>query len=240
MDDGAMMSGAEIRCVLTIRLRPVHFALLVVLGALCVPAGLMAQPYWVRHVGSLGNEHVSDVKVDEAGDIYITGEFSGDADFQDSTYTAIGGIDCFVAKLSAAGGIIWWKQSGGYGIDRGIKLAFGPNNILAVVGEFMGTADFQGVSITSQSFTPDMFCMVLDRATGTQQWIRHGGGSEGSDRPYGVTVSLTGQVTMAGEFKGPASWDGFNLTSIIEQDTTVSSMDAVVVSYGADGTPLWV
>ncbi len=241
MDDAGWLPSAEIRsAVRAMASRTARLLPLLALAALCGTGRLSAQPYWVRHVGSLGNEHVSDVKVDEAGDIYITGEFSGDADFVDSTYTAQGGIDCFVAKLSAAGEVLWWKQGGGFGIDRGIKLAFGPGNTLAVVGEFMGTADFQGVPITSGSFTPDMFCMVLDRATGAQQWIRHGGGSAGSDRPYGVTVSPTGQVTMVGEFKGTASWDGFDLVSVIEQDTTVHSMDVVLVSYSADGTALWV
>lgn len=200
----------------------------------------MAQPYWVRHVGSPGNEHVSDVKVDEAGYIYITGEFSGDADFGDSTFTSSGGIDLFVAKLDANAQLIWWKQGGGAGIDRGIKLAFGPGNTLAVVGEFMGAADFQGTVITSNGFTPDMFCAVLDRTTGEQQWVRHGGGSAGSDRPYGVTVSSTGQVTMAGEFKGAATWGGFSLTSMPEQETGEPTMDVVVASYSADGTLLWV
>ena len=77
----------------------------------------------------------------------------------------------------------------------------------AVVGEFMGTATFQGVTITSNDFTADMFVMRLDRTTGAQQWIRQGGGSEGADRPYGVTIAPNGQVTVAGEFKGTASWD---------------------------------
>ena len=89
---------------------------------LCAVA--FAQPYWVRHVGSLGNDHISDVKVDESGDLFITGEFSGDADFTDSTFTTVGGLDFFVARLTPAGEIIWWKQGGGYCIDRGIKLAF--------------------------------------------------------------------------------------------------------------------
>ena len=201
---------------------------------------LVAQPYWVRNLGSLGNDLISDVKVDEAGDIFITGEFSGSTEFGDSTHTAIGGIDCFVAKLSASGQEIWWKQGGGFGIDRGIRLAFGPNNTIAVVGEFMGVADFQGISITSQGFTPDMFCAVLDRATGTQQWIRHGGGSAGSDRAYGVTVSPSGQVTMVGEFRGMATWNGFSLSSVPEPDTGDPGIDVVVVSYSATGTALWV
>ncbi len=199
-----------------------------------------AQPYWVRHVGSLGNDHISDVKVDESGDLFITGEFSGDADFTDSVFTAVGGLDCFVARLTPAGEIIWWKQGGGYGIDRGIKLAFGPGNTLAVVGEFMGTANFQGTSITSSNQTPDMFCAVLDRSTGAQQWIRQGGGSEGADRPYGVTVSPSGQVTMVGEFQGNATWSGSSLTSLPDQDEAEPTMDVVVVSYSANGTLLWL
>lgn len=214
-------------------------ALLFWIASACTSV-VLAQPYWVRHVGSLGNDHISDVKVDEAGDIYITGEFSGDADIADSLYTAAGGLDCFVAKLSPAGGIIWWKRAGGLGIDRGIKLAFGPNNTLAVVGEFMGVADFQGTTLSSANFTPDMFCMLMDRGTGDQLWIRHGGGNTGSDRPYGVTVAPNGQVTMAGEFQGTASWSGFSLTSIDDQDEDGPTMDVVIVSYAANGDALWV
>jgi hypothetical protein len=206
---------------------------------LLVASGL-AQPYWVRNVGSLGNDQVNDVKVDELGDIYITGEFSGTADFAEGTHVAVGGLDAFVAKLSADGAVLWWKQMGGFGLDRGYKLAFGPNNTVAVVGEFMGTADFQGVSLTSESFTPDMFIGLMDRGDGSQQWIRHGGGADGSDRPYGVTVSASGQVTVVGEFRGQAAWDGFVLNSMPDPETSVPSVDIVAVSYDATGTALWV
>ena len=212
------------------------FFLLAVLGLV---DSASAQPYWTRHVGSLGNDHVSDVKVDESGAIYITGEFSGDADFTDSVFTSSGALDCFVAKMTPEGEISWFVRGGGLGIDRGISLAFGPGNTLAVVGEFQGVANFQGTTITSQAYTPDMFCMVLDRATGALQWIRHGGGALGSDRPYGVTVSASGQVTMAGEFKGSAIWDGSSLVSTPDQDSGEPTMDVVIVSYSANGTLLW-
>ena len=53
--------------------------------ALGVSATAFGQPYWVRHVGSLGNDHISDVKTDADGYIYITGEFSGTADFEEQT-----------------------------------------------------------------------------------------------------------------------------------------------------------
>lgn len=199
-----------------------------------------AQPYWTRHIGSLGNDLINDVKVDADGYLYVTGEFSGSADFENETLSSVGGLDFFVAKLDDEGNVIWWKRGGGYGLDRGIKLALGPNNTLAVVGEFMGEATFQGVTLTSNDYTADMFTLRMDRTTGAQQWIKQGGGSMGADRPYGVTIAPNGQVTVAGEFQGTASWDGFTLTSIPDPETLIPTMDIVVVSYDATGTALWV
>ena len=222
------------------RTTPTTAQLSAALLALSMALGAQAQPFWTRHVGSLGNDHINDVKVDADGYLYITGEFSGTADFEEETLYSTGGLDFFVAKLSAEGEVIWWKHGGGYGLDRGIKLALGPNNTLVVVGEFMGPATFQGVTITSSDYTADMFVMRMDRTTGAQQWIRQGGGSAGADRPYGVTIAPNGQVTVAGEFKGTASWDGFTLNSIPDPETLIPTMDIVVVSYDAAGTALWV
>ena len=208
-----------------------------VLGALPFA---VAQPFWSLRVGSPGNDRISDVKSDAAGNLFVTGEFSGTADFGEITMNAVGGLDAFVAKVSPDGEVIWFKSLGGYGLDRGIKLALGPSNTLAVTGEFMGTADFQGTTLVSQNYTADMFTALFDRTTGTMQWVRQGGGALAADRPYGVTIAPSGQVTIAGEFKGTAAWDGFSLTSTPDQDSGIPTQDVVVVSYAADGTPLWV
>ncbi len=203
--------------------------------------GIMeAQPYWVKTIGSLGNDQITDVKVDAQGDIYVTGEFSGSAGFAGQTFQSVGGVDFFVAKLHDDGTLVWWTQGGGYGIDRGIKLTLGGGDKMAVVGEFMGQATFSGTQLTSQSFTPDMFCATFSKSTGAMQWIRQGGGAIGSDRPYGVTVAPNGQVTMVGEFKGDATWDSFTLTSTMDPVDSVPSMDVVIMSYASNGDPLWI
>jgi hypothetical protein len=173
------------------------------------------------------------VKSDAAGNLFVTGEFSGTADFGALVVNAVGGLDAFVAKVSPDGEVIWFKSFGGFGLDRGIKLALGPSNTLAFAGEFMGYADFQGTTLVSQNFTADMFTAVLDRTTGTMQWVRQGGGSLAADRPYGITIAPNGQVTVAGEFKGTATWDGFALSSTPDQDSGIPTQDVVVVSYAA-------
>jgi gliding motility-associated-like protein len=201
---------------------------------------VQAQPYWVKTVASLGNDQVSDVKVDADGEIYITGEFSGSALFAGQTFQSAGSVDLFVAKLHADGTLAWWAQGGGFGIDRGIRLALGTGDRMAVVGEFMGQATFGGTQLTSQAFTPDMFCASLSKSTGAFDWVRQGGGDAGSDRPYGVTISPNGQVTMVGEFKGAATWDGSSLTSTLNPNDQEPSMDVVIASYSANGQLLWL
>lgn len=204
---------------------------------LALLSGLRAQTYWSKDVGGAGNDHVADVKTDAAGNIYATGEFSGSIVFGGTTYVSEGGIDMFLAKLAPSGQVLWFVQGGGPGIDRGIKLAVRGGTV-AVVGEYMLTATFQGQSLTS-SGGPDIFLAVHDAATGQQQWIASGGGPLASDRPYGVAIAPSGQVTMAGEFSGTVNIAGNVMTSVPDPVTAVPSVDVFIASYSAAGTPLW-
>lgn len=211
--------------------------LLTVAVALSALGSVRAQTYWSKDVGGPGNDHVADVKTDAAGNIYATGEFSGSITFGGSTYLSQGSIDMFLAKLTPAGQVVWFVQGGGPGIDRGIKLAVRGGQV-AVVGEFTQTATFQGQSLTSAGGA-DIFLAVHDAATGQQQWIASGGGPLASDRPYGVAISPSGQVTMAGEFSGTVNIGGTVMTSMPDPITAVPSVDVFIASYSAAGAPLW-
>ncbi len=205
--------------------------------ALLAGHAVQAQPYWSQGIGGPGNDHVADVKTDAAGNIYATGEFSGVIQFGGSTYTSTAGIDMFLAKLSPTGQVLWFVQGGGPGIDRGIKLAV-RNGQVVVVGTFMHTATFQGQSITSAG-GPDIFLAMHDAATGSLQWIVQGGGPLASDRPYGVTIAGSGNVTMVGEFSGTVSIAGSMLSSMLDPQTMTPSVDVFIATYSPAGAPLW-
>ncbi len=215
----------------------VHRILLLTGLLLALFDGLRAQTYWSKDLGGPGNDHVADVKTDAAGNIYATGEFSGSIVFGGNTYVSEGGIDMFLAKLAPSGQVIWFVHGGGPGIDRGIKLAV-RGGVVAVVGEYMLTATFQGQSLTSAG-GPDIFLSVHDAATGQQQWITSGGGPLASDRPYGVAIAPSGQVTMAGEFSGTVNIAGSVMTSVPDPVTAVPSVDVFIASYSPAGVPLW-
>lgn len=215
-------------------------ALFAVFAFLSAMLSAMAQPYWVQDLGSAGNDHVADVQVDADGSIYVTGEFGGTVQFGGQSYASAGGIDFFAARLDGAGNVIWFKQGGGTGIDRGLKVAVGSGAVIAITGEFLGTATFQSQTITSAGGTADMYVAVLSKANGALQWIRQGGGAAGTDRPSGVSLAADGSVCVAGEFRGTSTWDGNTLTSMTDPDTGQPSADVFVASYSASGTLSWV
>lgn len=205
--------------------------------AVFLMANVWAQSYWSAGLGGPGNDHVRDVKTDAAGNIYATGEFSGAITFGGNTYVSTAGIDMFLAKLTPGGQVLWFVQGGGPGIDGGIKLAVRGDRV-AVVGTFMHTATFQGQELTSAG-AQDIFISMHDAATGALQWVAGGGGLTASDRPYGVTIASTGNVTMVGEFSGTVQVAGDVLTSMIDPQTGTPSVDVFIATYSPAGEPLW-
>lgn len=223
---------------LSVRVRCLRTILLTT--AVLLGGGLLAQPFWAKDVGGVGNDHVADVQVDQDGSIYITGEFGGTMVFGGQSYASAGSIDLYVAKLDPMGNVLWCRTGGGPGIDRGLKLSLGAGTTLAVTGEFLGSAVLQGQTITSAGGTADMFVALLNKSDGQLQWVRQGGGPVGTDRPYGVTMGPDGRVAVAGEFRGTATWEGSSLTSMTDPGTGQPSSDVFVASYTSTGALQWL
>ena len=73
---------------------------------------------------SITNGEVVRTVVASNGDIFVAGNFSGEAQFGDFTLNSQGGTDVFVARVSAAGRVLWAVSGGGQLTDtlRGITL----------------------------------------------------------------------------------------------------------------------
>jgi len=67
-------------------------------------------------MGGTNSEYGSSIVVDSSGNIYITGDFWGTADFDPSPaivdLISAGGADIFVLKLDHNGNLIWAKRWG--------------------------------------------------------------------------------------------------------------------------------
>ena len=207
---------------------------------------------WARRVGGPNDVYSFDVSVDDGGNVYITGAFSGTADFDPGPGTfnlsSIGLFfdEIFVLKLDVNGDLAWARKMGSSDFDFGRSIAVSAAGNVITTGSFRGTVDFDpsaaGTStLTSTSGGNDIFISKLD-ASGNFVWARRMGGS-GNDIGYSVTVDAAENVFTTGSFSSTADFDPgpavFNLTEVNNGDIFVSKLDGAgnfVWAKGMGGT----
>jgi len=160
--------------------------------------------------GSLNVDEAYSVVVDNAGNSYATGYFTGTATFGTTSLTSSGSSDIFLVKINSAGVYQWAVNAGGSGNDRGLSVALDASNNVFITGYFNGTADFSGTSLISAGLQ-DVFIAKYSTA-GVLSWAMRAGGSD-SDIGNGICVDNSGNAIVTGEFKGTATFGANSLTS---------------------------
>jgi type IX secretion system substrate protein/beta-propeller repeat-containing protein len=200
---------------------------LLIVGLLAGTIG-NAQPVydWAKSVGSLTTEYVHDITSDAAGNVYVTGEFSGTVDFDPGpgaqTLTATG-ADIFIGKFDASGNLIWVKsinQEGGYSI------AVDAAGNVYTTGLFFGTADFDpgpGTYTLTGAGSRDVFVSKLD-ASGNFIWAKAMGGA-GYEQGNSITVDAAGNVYTTGITDG-GDFDPGPGIQLLTGRTFISKLDA--------------
>jgi len=187
---------------------------------------------WARHFGGTGLVVGQGVAVDAAGNVAVTGYFTGTADFGGGPATSAGSYDIFVAKLAAADGApLWSKRFGSANDDIGYAVAVDGGGNLLVTGYFRGTVDFGGATLVSMYGGINVFVAKLAGADGALVWSR-GFWNTSASIGYGIAADGAGNVVVTGSFSGRINFGGLDLTS-------AGGHDVFLVSLSPDGTHLW-
>lgn len=185
---------------------------------------------WSKRFGDAsddqGGKHVA---IDGAGNVLVTGEFSGGVDLGGGRLESAGSTDVFLAKLDGDGHHLWSQRFGGTDRDQSSAVTVDRAGDVLVSGEFEGGIDFGGVHLDSAGGT-DVFLAKLD-GSGNHVWSKRFGG-EGDDYSGGLACDSAGNVYLAGSFEGSADFGGASLQSAGEGDVYVAKLDAA-------GGPLW-
>lgn len=133
---------------------------------------------WVVTLGGKGEELITDLAIDDEGNILLAGTFTDTVDFDPGNGVDIGisngQTDMFIVKLDASGNYLWSKRFGGTSDDEIIGLAIDSNGSIFIGGNFKATVDF------STNSTPNLqhslgafsgFVMMLDNQ-GEMQWFK--------------------------------------------------------------------
>lgn len=198
---------------------------------------------WARHVGGDGQDQPYTVAVDGAGNVYLTGDFIGTADFDPGpavvSFTSLAeDYDAFVVKLNASGGLVWARQFGGTGAEAAYGLALDAVGNVYLAGYFEGTADFDpgaGTANLASVGMIDGFALKLN-AAGTFVWARRFGGGD-VDYASKIATDGAGNLYVVGYFAGTADFNPGPGTATF---TAGGAADGFLVKFDGAGTFAWV
>ncbi|MEX2483797.1 MAG: T9SS type A sorting domain-containing protein [Brumimicrobium sp.] len=187
---------------------------------------------WVVSEGGVGEDskYSADVITDSSGNVYVTGSFEATATFCNTSVTAYGGEDIFIAKYDSQGSCLWFVNAGGGTNDRGYAIDIDLNGHLIVTGHFDGLATFGTHQVVSSGGS-DIFIAKYNSTNGDCIWVNHAGGSNSGsvEKGLGVTSDELGNVYGTGVFSGTAQFG----------TTTLLQGGVYVVKYDENGNFIW-
>ncbi len=190
---------------------------------------------WAKRITNASTQAGYAIDCDNAGNIYVAGDYSGSASLDTFNLTSNGGSqDIFIAKLTSSGTVTWLKTMGSNASNDHVNgIAVDGSNNLYLTGEFSGNAAFgNGVSLTSinhpiNGASIDCFTAKFN-VSGICQWAA-GGGSIGTDRSYDIDVDASGNSYITGFYQNNATFSG----SVLNASGPV---DVFVAGYNASGS----
>ncbi|UOG74570.1 T9SS type A sorting domain-containing protein [Hymenobacter tibetensis] len=126
------------------------------------PQGTMQ---WVQSVGGPNVDGLTSVSLDTSGNPYVTGYFTGTAQFGSATLTSTGSRDIMVAAYTPQGQLRWAQQASGPGADTGTYLGIDATGEVYVHGLFTGSCNFGPLSIANSATGYESFVARLGNHT---------------------------------------------------------------------------
>ena len=182
---------------------------------------------WARRAGGSGYDQGNGVAADAAGNVYVTGWFSGYADFDGIGLNSSGPNDAFIAKYGASGALLWVRAVGGSLSGLANDVALGLDGGPLITGHFGGTATIGSTTLTSRGDT-DVFVAKWN-SSGDPLWAVSGG-STNADLGNDIAVDGTGNACVIGKVGGAALFGSEN----------ISSSGVFLAKYDTNGDLSWV
>lgn len=196
---------------------------------------------WGFSIGSNGQDYPNKMIKDDAGNLYITGKFSGTVDFDPgpsvTMVNAVKQLDIFIAKYSSSGQLIWVKSIGGLNHDGGSDIGIDAEGNIYVAGEFGGIVDFDPGSSTfnlDATTFANVFVLKLNHA-GDFVWARNVGYGGGHNTTI-LTMHPLGHVIVGGTFGNSGDFDP---SSAVTTLTSKGNADIFILSLDLDGNFDW-
>ena len=190
---------------------------------------------WAKQMGGSSSDAGTSIGTDTSGNVYLTGNFQGTANFDPGvgTYnlTSKGSSDIFIQKLATNGNFIWAKQFGGTSFDFGRSITTDNRGDLFVTGSFGDTVDFDPgmdtLNFISKGST-DIFIQKLNQCYASA----FGTDTRTECSPFvwidGITYTANNTTATDTIFSGATN----GCDSVVTLNLTITVVDTSIISAG--------
>jgi len=198
------------------------------------------QLIWAHTTESNAVTEVSTLHIAGNGDIYFSGSYMGETDFDPTPdeykITPSGTTDHFICKWDSAANLKWVKVFNGNSGDdcRPMSLVTDKNGFVYCAGRYVGIIDMnpnEGEYLISSQGNYDIFVQKLD-SLGSFIWAESIGGME-EDRANSICVDDIGYVYLAGSFVGTTDFNPNGPATVL---TSKGDRDAFLTTFWQSGT----
>jgi hypothetical protein len=208
-------------------------------------------------VGALGNQTITEIATDSAGNIYVAGTFKGTVDFDPGEGIANRTAEdddrnAFVAKYTGLGALAWVNvihYSDGLALAPEIAASENGDVFIAssygatpstTVQFFEGESDAPSETLFQPGQTSQSYAVKLD-TTGRFLWAQSFGTGAGFLTASDIAVGPAGTIYLAGNLSnrsspGAANIGGFSISS----DAGEADLYVIRLQDGPSATVIWV
>ncbi|MBL7901315.1 MAG: SBBP repeat-containing protein [Bacteroidia bacterium] len=198
---------------------------------------------WGTYFGGTWDEIAYGCKVDNSGDVYITGYSSSPTTTDVATpgahQTTLGGnSDAFLAKFNTSGVLQWSTYYGGAENDLSFVCTTDGSGNVYIAGASASTLNIATGGAHQNAFgggTSDAFLVKFNTA-GVRQWATYYGGA-GNESGYGCSVDGSGNVYLTG--LSTVDVGTVIATAGCHQSSSGGNYDGFLVKFDASGVRQW-
>lgn len=200
---------------------------------------------WAKRTGSGQEDKCNAVAIDKWGNIYTTGYFGGEVDFDPgpgvyNLSTSTNSENIFVLKLDALGNFKWARSFAG-GNGKGKTICCDDAGNVYSAGEFYGTVDFDpGINNYQLNVAAGTYISKLD-ADGDFIWAKRIGGESMNSlvNILAITLDAGENVLATGAFANTVDFDPGTGISMLDGGSR-GEAQVFILKLNAAGDFMWV
>lgn len=187
---------------------------------------------WAKVIDGSGLKSVSDVLLNDNGNIWVSGSFGDTLFMEGKKWAARGQTDLFLLRLESDGRLQWLQHHGVMGSTRLAGIAELPGRAVVGLGSFDTSVRFGNDLFTANTTDQDLFLTAWG-PDGQVLWARKGGGVYDAT-PIDITTDDKGRIYFCGNIVGVIRFD--NGLSIQSKD---GNSDLFLGACSSSGTIQW-